>query len=353
MIEAQGLCKNFGSTEAVKDVSFSAGKSGTGEILGILGPNGAGKTTILRMLTGFYLPSGGSVTINGLSTEEQSREVKELIGYLPENNPLYADISPYEYLDFLTQVHLIPKDKKKKTIDSAVEACNLESVRYKKIGTLSKGYKQRTGLAAAVIHNPPILILDEPASGLDPNQTVSLRSLIKNLGKNKTIIFSTHILREAEALCSRLIILNKGRIQAEGLPEGISAAAESCLSSEIDADAPVWEITVKGADQKSIKNAIAILQKNLQKNLQNNSIKVLYDDECSQEENNSQLGLKLKLRIIFSGNTASGEQRPVNDRDCSELIFDWAVSNNLKILEMNRARISLEDAFVRLTGESS
>ncbi|MDR0474152.1 MAG: ATP-binding cassette domain-containing protein [Treponema sp.] len=213
MIEAQGLCKNFGSVEAVKDVSFTFLGP---EIFGILGPNGAGKTTILRMLTGFYAPSAGTVSINGLSVEDQCREAKELIGYLPENNPLYGDISPREYLGFIAEVHLIPKSKKKNAIESALVSCGLEDFQHKRIDTLSKGYRQRTGLAAALIHDPPVLILDEPASGLDPNQIIGLRSLIRELGKRKTLLLSTHVLQEAEALCSRLLILNEGRIQAQG-----------------------------------------------------------------------------------------------------------------------------------------
>ena len=231
-INAEGLSKYYGSVEALKDVSFSAEAPG---ILGILGPNGAGKTTLLRILSGFHAPSRGRVSIDGLSVEENCREVKERIGYLPENNPLYGDMSPLEYLGFIAGVHGIPKEKKKTALESVIAACGLEAYQNKRIDTLSKGYRQRTGLAAALVHDPPVLILDEPASGLDPNQIVEMRSLIRELGRRKTLILSTHILHEAEALCSRVLILNEGRAEAFGTLSdiaGVLGSGQTDLSLE-------------------------------------------------------------------------------------------------------------------------
>ena len=219
MIEVSGFSKNYGSFEAVKDVSFSVGSA---EVLGFLGPNGAGKTTVMKALAGCHYPSGGEVLIGGISVEDEPEETKKLVGYLPENNPLYGDLTPDEYLDFIASARLLSGEKKREAVNRALSLCCLEDRRKQRIGSLSKGYRQRLGLAQAIVHDPPVLILDEPTSGLDPNQIIEIRSLIRELGKSKTVILSTHILNEVEALCSKLIILNEGRIIAQGTLEEIA-----------------------------------------------------------------------------------------------------------------------------------
>lgn len=213
MIKVEALTKNYGTLEAVKNISFSLSQ---GEILGLLGPNGAGKTTLMRILSGYHFPSSGRIYIDGISLNEESLEIKKRIGYLPEHVPLYGDFTPLESLKFMARARLIPKQDRKKAIEKALVSCGLETHRNQRIETLSRGYKQRLGLAQAILHDPPILILDEPTAGLDPNQIIHVRSLIRELGKQKTLILSSHILSEVEAVCSRLIILNQGRIAAQG-----------------------------------------------------------------------------------------------------------------------------------------
>ena len=219
MIEVKELSKKYGNFQALRGISFSAGPA---EVFGFLGPNGAGKTTAMKVLAGCHYPSGGEVRIRGLSVEDDPGETKKLIGYLPENNPLYGELSPEEYLDFAASARLLSGQEKQKAIDRALYLCNLEDRRRQLINSLSKGYRQRLGLAQVIIHDPPVLILDEPTSGLDPNQIIEIRSLIRELGKRKTVILSTHILGEVEALCNRVLILNKGLVAAQGTPEEIA-----------------------------------------------------------------------------------------------------------------------------------
>ncbi len=213
MIEVKNLTKYYGDFLAVNSISF---KIERGEIVGLLGPNGAGKSTTIRMLTGYYTPTSGEIKINNLPLEENHLLVKKFIGYIPEASPLYSEMVVYDYLRFVSKIQDVPEDKIEERIDFVIEKCGLVEVVYKKIGELSKGYKQRTGLAHAIIHNPPILILDEPTSGLDPNQIVEIRELIKELGREKTVLLSSHILSEVQATCNRVIIINKGSIVADG-----------------------------------------------------------------------------------------------------------------------------------------
>lgn len=212
MIEVKDLTKYYGDFCAVKGVSF---KVNDGQITGLLGPNGAGKTTTMRMITGYLVPNSGAVSVGGLTIDDDSIEVKKMIGYLPESAPLYADMMVYEYLSYAADVHRITDVEKR--IGEIADLCGLRGVMHKNIGELSKGYKQRVGLAHAMIHDPKILILDEPTSGLDPNQIVEIRSLIREIGKRKTVILSTHILSEVEATCDRVIIINQGNIVADSL----------------------------------------------------------------------------------------------------------------------------------------
>lgn len=209
-IEVKNLFKYYGDQAAVKDVSFTVSK---GEIVGFLGPNGAGKSTTMKILTGFISASSGEVKICGLPVDVDSLNTRQLIGYLPEHNPLYLDMYVKEYLEFVGKIYHIKNVKER--VNEMIKAVGLDVEQNKKLSALSKGYRQRVGLAAAIIHDPEVLILDEPTSGLDPNQLVEIRELIKKIGKSKTVILSTHIMREVEAICDRVLIINKGQIVAD------------------------------------------------------------------------------------------------------------------------------------------
>lgn len=222
-IKVSNLTKYYGSNLAVDDISFEAKK---GEILGFLGPNGAGKSTTMKVITTFLPPTSGTVEVHGLDVEDNSLEVRKKLGYLPELNPLYYDMTPVEYLDYIAALVGVAKGDIRKKREEMIKVCGIESVRNQDIGTLSKGFKQRVGLAQAMINNPDVLILDEPTSGLDPNQIIEIRNLIKKLGKEKTVILSTHILSEVQATCNRVIIINKGKIVADGTPEELQAKSK-------------------------------------------------------------------------------------------------------------------------------
>lgn len=211
-VDVSHLTKIYGQQKAVDDISFHIPK---GEIVGFLGPNGAGKSTTMKISTGFLPPSSGKVEINGLDIVEKTREVKEIVGYLPENNPLYLDMYVYEYLEFVGKLHGLRKNRLKNRINELVEMIGIEREKHKKIEELSKGYRQRIGLAQALIHDPEVLFLDEPTSGLDPNQIVDIRNLIRELGKEKTVVLSSHIMQEVEAICDRAIIISLGKIVAD------------------------------------------------------------------------------------------------------------------------------------------
>src|SRR5712671_1951731 len=216
MIKVQNLAKDFGAKRAVDGVSFSVDR---GEVLGFLGPNGAGKSTTMRMLTGFIPPSEGSATVGGFDIVEQPIEAKRLIGYLPENAPAYTDMTVVGFLNFTAEIRGLRGDAKKKAVNRAVEMCFLEAVLHQSVETLSKGFRHRTCFAQSIIHDPDVLVLDEPTDGLDPNQKHEVRGLIKRMGEKKAIIFSTHILEEVDAACSRAIIIDRGRIVANGTPQ--------------------------------------------------------------------------------------------------------------------------------------
>src|ERR1700744_4586528 len=209
-IEIKDLVKTYGEQKAVDTISFQVGK---GEIVGFLGPNGAGKSTTMKILTGYLGQDSGEARVCGLSVNDQPLETKKRIGYLPEANPLYPDMYVREYLDFIADVHHVTDRKTR--IDAVISLVGLTPESRKKLAQLSKGYKQRVGLAAALLHDPEVLILDEPTSGLDPNQIIEIREVIKNLGKDKTVLFSSHILQEVEALCDRVVIINKGKLVAD------------------------------------------------------------------------------------------------------------------------------------------
>ena len=232
-IKIENLTKKFGGQRAVDNISFEVK---TGEIVGFLGPNGAGKTTTMRIITNFIAPSGGKVYIGGKQLETEADEIKKHIGYLPENNPLYQDMPVIDYLEFVAGLQGIPKEQILPRVVEMIRITGLNQEKHKRIGELSKGFRQRVGLAQAMIHDPEILILDEPTSGLDPNQIVEIRKLIIELGKHKTVILSTHILPEVEATCDRILIINQGRIVADGTSDLLKkqASGEDVLRVKIE-----------------------------------------------------------------------------------------------------------------------
>ena len=245
MVEVQHLTKTFGTQAAVDDISFSVGK---GEILGFLGPNGAGKSTTMKMALGYLPPSAGTIVVEGYDVQTAPLEVRRRVGYLPEHNPLYLDMYVHEYLEFIGAVHGLGGSSLRQRVRQLVDRVGLGREQNKQIGALSKGYRQRVGLAQALIHDPGVLILDEPTTGLDPNQIGEIRQLIRELGQDKTVIFSTHILPEVEALCSRAVIINRGRLVADSPVSelGARAAGETIIRAEFEQPidvAPLLELS--------------------------------------------------------------------------------------------------------------
>jgi ABC-2 type transport system ATP-binding protein len=224
MIEAQGLCKQFGSFLAVRDVTFAIPR---GQVVAFLGPNGAGKTTTMRLLTGFVAPTHGTARIAGIDVQQDRLEAAERLGYLPENGPLYPDMTPAELLRFFGRARGMGEGELKRRSDSVIGLCALESVAYKPVGKLSKGYRQRVSMAQALLHDPEVLIMDEPTSGLDPNQIRGVRALIRELGKSKTILVSTHILQEVEPVADRVLFIHDGKIVFDGPPAELRKDGQS------------------------------------------------------------------------------------------------------------------------------
>jgi ABC-2 type transport system ATP-binding protein len=224
MIKVEGLSRSFGEIKAVKNVSFSVNK---GEILGFIGPNGAGKSTTMRMITGYLSPSSGSVEIEGKALADNESLCKKMIGYLPESAPMYGDMTVLSFLDFCCDIRGMKRKERKEATARVIKDCFLEKVRYQTIGTLSKGFRQRTCFAQSILHDPPILILDEPTDGLDPNQKFEIRKVIRNFGRDKVIILSTHILEEVESLCTRVILISNGEIKADDSIEDFKARGPS------------------------------------------------------------------------------------------------------------------------------
>lgn len=242
MIEVKNLTKFYGDRPAVRDVTFEVNR---GEILGFLGPNGAGKTTTMRILTGFLPPTGGSAHVAGFDVFENPLEVKARVGYMPENPPIYHEMLVSTYLDFVSRIKGVPKEKRRRAFESVVEKCSLTGVTGRLVGNLSRGYKQRVGLAQALIHDPEVLVLDEPTSGLDPEQIHEIRELIKGLGGEHTIILSTHILPEVTMICGRVVIINEGRV--------VAAESLDALSSQVR-QAERIAVRVKRSDTKVVED---------------------------------------------------------------------------------------------------
>jgi gliding motility-associated transport system ATP-binding protein len=242
MIEVENLTKRYGPTLAVSDVSFEVKK---GEILGFLGPNGAGKTTTMRIITGFLSPSAGRVRVSGFDVAEQPLEAKRHIGYLPENPPVYPDMTVYEYLGFVGRIKGVPRGELKRRIGEVSEKCAVANVSNRQIGKLSKGYRQRVGLAQALIVNPDVLILDEPTAGLDPKQIIETRELIKGLAGQHTVILSTHILPEVSRTCQRVVVINQGSVVAVGAPDELTARLQGYGTVLVSVEGPAPEIIGK------------------------------------------------------------------------------------------------------------
>jgi ABC-2 type transport system ATP-binding protein len=314
MIEVKRLSKKYGSFEAVKGVDFQVGR---GEIVGLLGPNGAGKTTIMKMLTGYMFPTAGSAVLNGLDVEDNPTAVKACVGYLPENTPLYMDLNVAEYLGFIAEAHGLTGQKKENRIVTVVKECGLEKMFQRNIGELSKGYRQRVGLAQALVHDPQILILDEPTSGLDPNQIIEIRDLIKRLGQEKTVILSTHILQEVEAICGQVLILNDGFIVAKG------TAAE--IARELHGE-EILIVTLKGDDPARLSGAIL---------------------DCRAVEKVLSARAEGPGRVVLRTSVKKGAA------GAEEQMFDWAVASGNKLLGLVPQRLSLEQIFTKLTREGA
>ena len=248
MISINNLTKYFGETRAVDGISLEIPE---GRILGILGPNGAGKTTTLRMLTGFISPTSGSIFVNNIDAGSNPLEVKKLIGYLPESSPIYTDMLVYDYLKFIADIRNISPSRVFDRLQELADLCGIREVMHREVSTLSKGYKQRVGLALALMDDPEILILDEPTNGLDPNQIAEIRTIIKDIGKKKTIIFSTHILSEAEATCDRVVIMNKGKLVANGTTEMLKGDKS---------DNNITRITLEHTDSGKVVKVFEVLE---------------------------------------------------------------------------------------------
>ncbi len=298
-VQVKELTKTYGKQNAIDDISFEASK---GEVLGFLGPNGAGKSTTMKIITCFIPPTKGQVTVCGHDTETDPIKVRREIGYLPENNPLYKDMYVKEYLGFIAGLHKIRKPKSR--VLDMIAMVGLEREQHKLIGALSKGYRQRVGLAQAMLHDPQVLILDEPTSGLDPNQLVEIRSLIKQLGQEKTVIFSTHIMQEVQAICDRVIIINKGKIVANDKIERLQnhLSGNTLITVEFKSPVNIEQL-------KSIPHILSI-----------------------------QKTRDLTYQITTDSKT-----------DIREKIFQFAVESQNTLLAMQRETFSVEDVFQKLT----
>ena len=305
-IIVENYTKMFGPQTAVDNISF---KVNTGEVLGFLGPNGAGKTTTMQTLTSFLAPTGGNIKIGPHSVLENPEEITKHIGYLPENNPLYQEMGVIDYLYFVAAIYGIPKEKQQERVSEMVRLTGLEKEKHKKIRELSKGYQQRAGLAQALIHDPEVLILDEPTTGLDPNQIVEIRELIKKIGKEKTVILSSHILAEVEATCDRILIINNGKIVADGTADELQKGAQG---------REYLKVSVEGGDKNEVYKAL-------------------------QEIDSVEM-------VDFSSETDHAfEIQSKPDMSSRKNIFDVCVKNGWYLTELTPVETKLEDIFRELT----
>lgn len=303
-IHINNISKRFGNQWAVKDVSF---RIDSGEVAGFIGPNGAGKSTTMKMITGFLTPTEGEILVDDFSTREQPMEIKKIIGYLPEHNPLYEEMYVTEYLLHVAGLYQLSGAKATTRVGEIIEQVGLTGERHKKIRKLSKGYKQRVGLSQALIHDPRILILDEPTSGLDPNQIVEIRNLISTLGKEKTIILSTHIMQEVEAICDRVLIIDQGKIRADGAAKNISKQQDNRQTIQVQ-----LETHFPAEQWKSMEDISEVIE--------------------------------LPGNGYLLGTTSPADIR--------SSIFRFAVEKDLTILSMTRKEKSLEEVFREITGNN-
>jgi ABC-2 type transport system ATP-binding protein len=308
VIEAKDLTKHYGESVAIDHLNFQVRR---GEIVGLLGPNGAGKSTTMKILTCYAAPSEGSARVNGLDVFDEPVKVREAIGYLPESTPLYTEMLVYEYLEFAAEMRGLKGDTAKRQIKRAVEETSLGDVVGKEIRALSKGYRQRVGLAQALVHEPPLLILDEPMSGLDPNQAIEVRDVIKQIGKERTVILSTHNLPEVQVTCDRVLIIARGKIVADDTPKALSDRAGRA------------RFVVSFADQGDVQNAQAQLEKIA--------------------------GVDVVRHIESQRGERSFEVIPKGDEDLRSQIFRAAVDGNLALLTLGRDSQNLEEIFRQLT----
>ena len=305
-IVVKNFTQKYGVSIAVDDISF---RVKTGEVLGFLGPNGAGKTTTMKAITTFFTPTKGDITVGNLSVVDQADEVKKHIGYLPENNPLYQEMAIIDYLTFVAELQGVDKSMIKERILEMVNVCGLEGEKHKRIAELSKGYKQRVGLAQALIHDPDVLILDEPTAGLDPNQIVEIRELIKQIGKEKTVILSSHILAEVEATCDRMLIINKGKIVADGSPKDLKKQAQG---------KEIVKVTIEGATADEIFTELQGIE-------------------------------NIDLVDFIDKNNMSFEIQSKNGKSSRKSIFNLCVEKSWVLTEMTPIETKLEDIFRELT----
>ncbi len=307
MIEVRGLTKTYGSERAVDEISFEVKK---GEVLGFLGPNGAGKTTTMKVLTCYLPPTAGTVNVDGMDVRSNSIDIRRRIGYLPEHTPLYQDMTTYDYLAFVAELRGVPAKDISRRIAKMAAVCGLGTVLTKRIEALSKGYRQRVGLAQAMIHDPDIVILDEPTSGLDPNQIVEIRELIKGIGLEKTVILSTHILPEVQASCDRVLIIHRGKLVADGTPDDLKASFSGAQQFKFG----IQNATPDVATSLNTWGKVNLVGQELLEN---------------QE-------------TLF---TLSSDEKT----DLRPELFKMAVEKNWVLTELHRDRANLEDVFRQLT----
>ena len=311
MIRIEDLSKNYGSVKAVRSISFSLGD---GEIVGFLGANGAGKSTTLKMITGYITPTSGNVYFNDKNIIDDCLEIQRSVGYLPELNPLYSEMKVHEYLKFHAAIRSIEGSDFTNALKKVVADCGLQGVVHRTVGNCSKGYKQRIGLAAAMIHDPKILILDEPVTGLDPNQIVEIRGLIKKLGKEKLVLMSSHILQEIQATVDRIIIIDKGNIVADGTSEELISDSQAMVELHLD---------ILNAEENDIQDMKAVIP-----SITIKTVKKLEDS--------------ISVTLEYQ-----------NSADPRKDIFNYAVEKKWVLTEMSLSRKNLEDIFRNLTGQSN
>lgn len=313
-VTVRNVTKFFGKTRAVDNISFSIGN---GEIVGFLGPNGAGKTTTARLITGYLAPSFGIVEVNGKNVQKFSTEVRKTIGYLPEENPLYTDVDVLDYLEFIARMQHVPKSEIRKRVQYVVKIFGLYDVKHQAIAELSKGFRQRVGIAQAVVHNPNVLVLDEPTNGLDPNQVMELRQIIAHLGKSKTIIFSTHALAEVQALCTRVIIMGRGRILI---------------------DAPIEELREKFHGREGflveIERSTEYDEESVQRTFESLDTVEAVAPLVPEETDNRAMKFYLESR---------------NNIDIRKEVFELCIHRRLLLVNLQRKQVRIEEIFHQLT----